>query len=350
MTSSSLPQIPWLAAKALLGVAEASGQEVIDLTIGSPVDPTPQLVIDALVEGGNAPGYPAVTGTPALNQAIRGYLARRFDVEVTAEQVLPVVGTKEFIATAPAILATSTDAVSWPITAYPTYGVGAQFSHLDSGPAIEWLNWPANPSGAMVTADEFRAEVDRVRSADGVVLSDECYLEFCWEGEPISVLDERVSGGDLTNVLAVNSLSKRSNMAGYRAGFIAGDPNLVSTLIEWRRQLGLIMPLPIQAAMIAALGDDAHVDEQRDRYRRRRQLIADAVTAAGFRIDHSQGGLYLWIARPGSSDQELARWFAERGIIVTPGRLYGDDDTHVRIALTCTDAKAEAAAARISEA
>jgi succinyldiaminopimelate transaminase len=189
--------------------------------------------------------------------------------------------------------------------------------------------------------------VDWARERGAVVASDECYRELGWEDEPVSILHPDVCGGDHTGLLAVHSLSKRSNLAGYRAGFVSGDPALVAELLAVRKHAGMIVPAPVQAAMVAALTDTGHVAVQRDRYARRRDTLRAALTAAGFRIDHSTAGLYLWASRDEDCWQTVG-WLADRGILVAPGTFYGTAGAHhVRVALTATDERVEAAATRL---
>ena len=199
----------------------------------------------------------------------------------------------------------------------------------------------------MLDAAHLRQVVAWARSIGAVVASDECYFELAWEAEPVSLLDPQVCGGSTEGLLVVTSLSKRSNLAGYRAGLVAGDPALVSELLEVRKHAGMIVPAPVQAAMTAALDDDAHVAVQRERYARRRALLRDALTRAGFRVEHSQAGLYLWATRDEPCLQTVGR-LADRGVLVAPGDFYGAAGArHVRVALTATDERVAAAAARL---
>jgi succinyldiaminopimelate transaminase len=210
---------------------------------------------------------------------------------------------------------------------------------------LVWVNSPGNPHGRVLSAGELRAWVEWARAHEAVLASDECYLELGFEATPVSVLS--VCEGAYEGVLAVHSLSKRSNLAGYRAGFVAGDPALVGELLAVRKHAGLIVPEPVQAAMVAALSDSAHADTQRSAYGARRSLLWAALTAAGFRIDHSQAGLYLWATR-GEDCWSTVEWFAARGVLVAPGFFYGPTAAqHVRIALTATDERIAAAAARL---
>jgi succinyldiaminopimelate transaminase len=297
---------------------------------------------------------------------------------VPPDDVLPVVGTKEFIAWLPVMLGLGPgDVVLQPELAYPTYDIGARLagatvlasdSLLAAGPCLPpggttppnppemervrlvWVNSPSNPTGRVLPAGHLRKVVAWARERGAVVASDECYLSLGWEVSPVSVLHPSVCGGSHDGVLAVHSLSKRSNLAGYRAGFVTGDPALVAGLLAIRKQAGMIMPGPVQAAMATALDDDAHACEQYGRYAARRSSLRAAFTEAGWAIDHSEAGLYLWVTHPAHDCWSAAEWLAaEGGILVAPGELYGPaGKRHVRVALTATDERIGAAAARIA--
>ncbi len=322
----------------------------------------PDTVRAALAAAANAPGYPLTRGTPAVRDAAARWLARRHGVTVAPDAVLPVTGTKEFIAWLPAMLGCGPgDAVVYPKLAYPTYDIGARLAGATSlatdaalalGPQpvrLAWLNSPSNPTGKVLPPGHLATMVSWARSRGTVLASDECYIEQGWDASPVSVLHPEVSGGTHDGLLAVHSLSKRSNLAGYRAGFVTGDPGLIAELHEIRRHAGMIMPAPIQAAMVAALDDDAHAGEQRERYRSRRIVLRAALEAAGWVIEDSEAGLYLWASRSGSDGWEAARMLAEAGILVSPGELYGAAGAqHIRVALTATDERVAAAAARLT--
>ena len=279
------------------------------------------------------------------------------------DAVLPTIGSKELIASLPAHLGVGPgDLVVYPELAYPTYEVGAMLAGArtlaaDSltaiGPEVPrllWLNSPANPTGRVLPVDHLRKVVDWCRERGTVLVSDECYIELGWDAEPVSVLHPDVCGGSADGVLAVHSLSKRSNLAGYRCAFVAGDPALVGELLAVRKNLGLQMPGPQQVAMAAALADDVHVEEQRERYAARRAVLRRALEGAGFRIDHSEASLYLWATRGRGLLADRGR-LAELGILVAPGAFYGAAGReHVRVALTVTDERAGAAADRLANA
>ncbi len=355
-----MPRFPWDTLKACKEKAARHPDHAVDLSIGTPVDPTPPIIRQALAEAADAPGYPLTAGSLPLRRALVDWAQARCGASgLDIDGVLPVSGTKEIIAWLPTLLGMGEgDAGAYPSLAYPTYEVGLRLagaqpiaadSLVSLGPArvrLFWLNSPSNPTGRVLPAGHLRKVVDWGRERGAVVASDECYLELGHDAEPVSMLS--VCDGDYTGVLAVHSLSKRSNLAGYRAGFVAGDPALISQLLELRRQAGMIMPAPVQAAMVAALSDSEHVAAQRKRYADRRVLLRAALEGAGFRIDHSEAGLYLWATRDEDCWQ-TADWFAERGIVVAPGDFYGAAGAqHVRIALTATDERVAAAVARLA--
>jgi succinyldiaminopimelate transaminase len=330
--------------------------------VGTPVDPTPAVVQAALRAATDAPGYPYTAGTAALRAAAAGYLARRFGVTgLDPAAVLPTIGSKELVALLPMLLGLGPgDRVAIPELAYPTYGVGARIAGAEPvasdslvglGPTrvrLIWLNSPANPTGRVLPVEHLRKVVEWARERDAVVASDECYLELGWEERPRSILHPAVCGTSHDDLLAVHSLSKRSNMAGYRAGFVAGDRRLVDALLAVRKHAGLMVPAPVQAAMAAALDDDAHVEEQRARYAARRGPLRTAFERAGFTVEHSAAGLYLWATR-GEDCWASVDWLAEHGILVTPGAFYGPaGERHIRIALTATDEAVGIAVARLT--
>jgi succinyldiaminopimelate transaminase len=214
---------------------------------------------------------------------------------------------------------------------------------------LAWVNSPSNPTGLVLPVSHLSKVVAWARERGTVVASDECYITLGWEASPVSVLHPSVCGGSFEGLLAVHSLSKRSNMAGYRAGFVTGDPSLVAQLLAIRKQAGMIVPGPVQAAMTAALSSDEHALVQRQRYFSRRSVLRAALTTAGWRIDHSEAGLYLWAAHPSHDCWAAADLLAAQcGILVAPGELYGAAGSrHVRVALTATDERIGAAAARL---
>jgi succinyldiaminopimelate transaminase len=362
--SARLPDFPWDLITSYGDAARAHPGGIVDLSVGTPVDPTPEVVQQALRDAANSPGYPVTIGLPETRQACIDWLARRFGVTgLGLDGVLPVIGSKELIASLPTHLGVGAgDLVVQPLLAYPTYEVGARLVGArvlasDSltaigpeRPRILWLNSPSNPTGKVLPVDHLRKVVEWCRERGVLLISDECYLELTWEPDApaVSVLHPDVSGDNHEGILAVHSLSKRSNLAGYRCAFVAGDPAVVGELLAVRKNLGLQMPGPQQLAMIAALNDDEHVDEQHARYARRRTLLKDALEGAGFRIDDSQGSLYLWATRDEPCLETLA-WFAKQGVLVAPGSFYGSAGArHVRVAFTGTDERIDAAVKRLT--
>ncbi|MCD4536153.1 succinyldiaminopimelate transaminase [Nocardioides sp. cx-169] len=361
LVSSRLPDFPWDSLTTYAARAGAHPDGIVDLSVGTPVDPTPQVVQQALRDAADDPGYPITVGLPETRQACLDWLARRHGVTgLGLDQVLPVIGSKELIGTLAAHLGIGEgDLVVYPELAYPTYEVGAKLvgaravpsdSLTALGPempALLWLNSPSNPTGRVLPVEHLKKVVDWCRERGTILVSDECYLESGWDVSPVSVLHPDVCGGSSEGILSVHSLSKRSNLAGYRCAFVAGDPALVGELLAVRKNLGLIMPGPQQRAMVAALDDDVHVAEQHARYAARRTALRSALEGAGFRIDHSEAALYLWATRDEDCWETIA-WLAERGILAAPGAFYGAAGTrHVRVAFTATDERVAAAVSRL---
>ncbi|MGZ4495443.1 MAG: succinyldiaminopimelate transaminase [Nocardioides sp.] len=359
--SSRLPDFPWDHLTAYGDRARAHEDGIVDLSVGTPVDPTPQVAQRALAAATDSPGYPTTLGRADTRQACADWLARRFGVTgLGLDGVLPVVGSKELIASLALHLGLGPgDLVVFPELAYPTYEVGARLAGARTvatdaltsvGPervALVWVNSPSNPTGRVLPVDHLRKVVAWCRERGALLVSDECYLECAWDQKPVSVLHPDVCDGDHTGILAVHSLSKRSNLAGYRCAFVAGDPAVVGELLAVRKNLGLQMPGPQQQVMRAVLDDDAHVAEQHARYAARRTALRDALEGAGFRVDHSEASLYLWATRDEPCWDTVA-WLAERGILVAPGEFYGRAGArHVRVAFTATDERVAAAVRRL---
>jgi aspartate/methionine/tyrosine aminotransferase len=329
---------------------------LVDCSIGTPCDPPPRAVLEAMATSDTERGYPASAGSPAYRRAAATWLVRRFGVTVDADTELAAcVGTKEFVASAAQYLHLRTpdrDTVLYPAISYPTYAMGAllagcrpvpvselaggglDLDSIDEGDAeralLLWANTPSNPTGGLTAMDGV-AEWGRSRGIP--VFSDECYAEFTWSVPPATVLSAGVEG-----VVAVHSLSKRSNLAGVRAGFYAGDPELIGFLLDVRRHAGLMVPGPVQAGAIAALADDAHVDRQRQRYEERLEFLAGVLGAAGLPVPLPDGGFYLWVPVPEGGphgDWDLVEVLAlEAGVLASPGELYGPDGAgHVRVAV-----------------
>ncbi|MEY4290225.1 MAG: hypothetical protein RL130_167 [Actinomycetota bacterium] len=348
-----LPDFPWDALAPYGAIARSHPEGAIDLSVGTPVDPTPEFIQQELQEASNAPGYPLTAGTPELREAIEKWA--RQQLGATGDLgVLPLIGSKEFVAWLPTLV--EAKSVLYPKVAYPTYLVGAllaqaQAFSVELDPTtwkqadLAWVNSPSNPTGRVHTESELRAAINWARAHGSVVVSDECYFEFGDSAQPTSIL--KFTDGDNRKILAVHSLSKRSSMAGYRAAFVIGDPELISKILEVRKHAGMIVPLPVQRAMVTALSDSDHVVQQRDRYNARRAILRPALEAAGFIIEDSVAGLYIWATRNESS-WDSVDWLADLGILVTPGVFYGEAGAqHIRVAMTATDSQIKSAADRL---
>ncbi|WP_101851988.1 succinyldiaminopimelate transaminase [Kocuria flava] len=370
-----LPDYPWDTMVPYRELAARHPGGVVDLSIGTPVDPTPEVVQRALAAASDAPGYPTTHGTAALREAIAAWYARRRGVPgLDPAAVMPTVGSKELVAWLPLLLGLRPgDVLVRPTVAYPTYDIGARLAGAEAVAAddldelaadvrarvrLVWINSPGNPTGIVRDFDSVRRIVDQARAQGAVVASDECYAELGWGawdvqqgGTPVpSVLDPRVTGGDDALLLSAYSMSKQSNVAGYRAAFLAGDATLMRNLVNSRKHAGMIVPAPVQEAMRAGLGDDEHVLAQKARYRSRRERLVPAAEAFGLRVVHSEAGLYLWCTA-GEDTWETVRRFAERGVVVGPGVFYGTaGEGFVRLALTASDERIDAAVERLTAA
>jgi len=358
----ALPDFPWDLLSPFAERARSHPDGIVDLSIGSPVDPSPGVAREALVAAADSHSYPLTAGSVALREAIVDWFARRRGVtDLSIANVMPSVGSKELVGLLPLFLGLGKgDTVVHPRVAYPTYAIGAGIvgasvvasdNPTDWPPStrLVWVNSPGNPTGRVLDAAELRRAVVRARELGAVIASDECYAEFNWVGsEPtVSILHPDVIAGDRSSVLALYSLSKQSNLAGYRASFVAGCSELIAELLAVRKHAGLIPPAPIQAATAAALSDETHVSVQRDRYRARRSRLLPALKSAGYRIDDSEAGLYLWASKGQDAWTTVAE-LADAGILVVPGPFYGDHAAqHVRISLTATDAAVADAVARL---
>jgi succinyldiaminopimelate transaminase len=363
----NLPEYPWDAMAPFAQRAAEHPGGLIDLSIGSPVDPTPEVVRRALADATDAHAYPTTVGTPRLREAIVDWFARRRGVDgLRVENVLPTIGSKEFVAWAPYMLGLGgSDVVVHPRAAYPTYAMGAAIADVaalaeddpQAWPAetrLVWVNSPGNPDGRVLNVEQLAQRVARARELGAILISDECYAELGWDApwdtQPIpSILDPRVTGGDVRNILCAYSLSKQSNLAGYRAAFVAGDPALIERLLAVRKHAGMMVPAPVQSAVTVALGDDAHVAAQKELYRGRRDALVPAVIAAGFTIDGSEAGLYLWLTEGRDAWDSIGR-LADLGILGGPGQFYGDHfPQHIRLSLTAANERIDSAVARLTQ-
>ena len=360
------PPYPYDRLDRLRPSSEANLGGTVDLSIGTPFDPPPQRVIEALASSGSERSYPASIGSLAFRQAARRWMMRRFDVDVPVGQIGASIGSKEFVATLPQwmkLRTPSRDTVLYPAVAYPTYEMGAILAgcrpvavgatptgqlDLDSiDPAdaeralVLWVNSPSNPTGKL---DDLQAAAAWGRAHGVVVFSDECYVEFTWTGRGRTILESGLDG-----VVAVHSLSKRSNLAGVRVGFYAGDAELVGYLQEVRKHVGMMVPGPAQAAGVAALDDDEHVAVQRERYRSRLELLAAVLSEwSQESVALPDGAFYLWI--PVADGWEYAERLArEGGALVSPGEFYGPDGARfVRVAVVQPDDRIQLVADRLA--
>jgi succinyldiaminopimelate transaminase len=351
-----LPDFPWDALAPFAEIARQHPDGAIDLSQGTPVDPTPQLIQSALRESSNSPRYPVTAGTKELQEAIRNWAINHLGASGDFD-VLPVIGSKELVAWLPTLL--QSQKVIYPEIAYPTYLVGALLAQSEpiavgidaaTWPSADfaWVNTPSNPTGRVHSESELRATISWARQNSATLVCDECYIDFGDTATPTSLL--KYTDGDNSNILVVHSLSKRSSMAGYRGAFLIGDAKLISQIREVRKHAGMMVPLPIQNAMVAALSDESHVIEQRDRYNARRAALSPALIAAGFKIEESAAGLYIWCTRAEDCWKSV-EWLAKLGIVATPGSFYGAlGASHIRIAMTATDTQISDAAKRIKAA
>ncbi len=346
-----LPDFPWDLLAPYGEKAKKHPDSFIDLSQGTPVDATPKFIQDALSAASNSPSYPVVAGSEQLRSAIKDWAIKNLGVTGDFD-VLPVIGSKEFIALLPTFL--QSKKVLYPMVAYPTYLVSALMASADAVAVdidattwptadLAWLNSPSNPTGQVQNDEQISVVISWARKNNAIVASDECYLSFAKDAKSILAL----ASGNNTNLLAVHSLSKRSNLAGYRAAFVVGDSKLIDQIRQIRKHAGLMMPLPVQQAMITALSDEKHVQEQVQRYNNRRSSLSSALLSVGFTIEHSEAGLYIWCTK-GEDGYKTVDWFASHGILVTPGSFYGSEN-FVRIALTATDENIAKAVARIKQ-
>ena len=351
---SPLPDFPWDALAPFGQIARAHPNGIIDLSVGTPVDSTPEFIQAVLRDSSNSPSYPVTAGTPDLRDAIRDWAHSRLGATGDFD-VLPLIGSKELVAWLPTIV--EAKKVLIPEIAYPTYHVGALIAQAQSIPVeidasqwphadLAWINSPSNPTGRVHSDQELKSAIKWSRANNSILISDECYLEFDHTAQPTSVMAH--TGGDNKNILALHSLSKRSSMAGYRAAFMLGDSVLIAKIRELRKHAGMMVALPVQKAMTVALKDDKHVAEQRSRYNARRDALWPALEACGFHVEFSNSGLYIWCTRDEDAWVSV-EWLAKRGILATPGSFYGDKGkNHIRIAMTVTDAQIADAVNRLS--
>ena len=368
LNPGALPDFPWDSLDPYRAEAASHPEGIVDLSVGTPIDPTPEVIQAALAAAANAPGYPTTQGRIDLRETIAGWFERRRGVPgLDPNAIMPTIGSKEFVALLPALLGLGTgDVIVIPEVAYPTYDVGARLvgantiaaDDIDAwegnaNVALVWVNSPSNPTGLVRSREHLAAVVAAARDVGAVVASDECYAELHWvepyvSGGVPSILDPAVCGGTHNGLLAAYSLSKQSSLAGYRAAFAAGDARVIARLVGVRKHLGMMVPSPVQAAMTVALDDDAHVARQREVYGNRRNRLLPALRGAGFSVEGSEAGLYLWATRNEASMETIA-WLAARGLLGAPGSFYGEaGNRHIRLALTASDERIEAAVQRLA--
>ncbi len=363
--SFSPPPYPYERLDVLKKLADTHEGGPIDCSIGTPIDAPPQGVLDELAKGTGARGYPTSQGSPPYRASAAAWMNRRFGLHLTSNDLAACIGTKEFVGNVAGYLhlrAPGRDTVLYPAISYPTYAMGATLSGLRAVPVkvsggrldlegvdpgdtaralLLWTNSPSNPTGHL---DDLERAATWGRAHEVTVISDECYADFTWAGRPRTILEHGLDG-----VLALHSVSKRSNLAGLRAGFYAGDEGLVSYLRSVRQHAGFMVAAPVQAAVAMAYDDDDHVHAQRERYRARLELLADALGHVGVDAPMPDGAFYLWCSKPGMDGWELAAYLAEAsGLVVSPGELYGDDGANfVRIAVVQPDERLALAASRL---
>ncbi len=354
--------------------AEQCPGGLVDLSVGSPVDPVPRSVREALAaaaDDGQARGYPKTAGDGLLRQAAADWFrrCRGVDLDALGADLVPTVGSKEAVALMASLLHLGPgDRVVQPRVSYPTYAIGTQLAgaqvttvedpadtdswvHLPGVRAI-WINSPGNPSGRVIDRAGLAKIVQAARSIGATVLSDECYALLDWSGSAQAspcILESQVCGGDASGILCLYSMSKQSNMAGYRAALVAGDAQLVKAMTAYRKQVGLIVPGPVQGAMRAALEDGEAVTAQRDVYARRLHALTEALGAYGYDAVMPQGGLYIWApARSGDCWADMAD-LSRLGILASPGEFYGDG-RYLRFSSTINDEQLELALGRLQSA
>ena len=351
-----LPDFPWDALAPYGERAKAHPSGFIDLSVGTPVDPTPEFIQQKLRESSNSPSYPVTTGAPELRDALKNFVSKTLGATGDFD-VLPTIGSKELVALLPTLL--EAKRILIPKIAYPTYKVGGLIAGAevvevdvdantwpDENFDLAWINSPSNPTGRVHSEAELLEVISFSRKTGTVIASDECYLHMpAGDKKPVSIL--KLANGDNKNLLAIHSMSKRSNLAGYRAALLVGDSKLIAKVREIRKHAGMMVPQPIQRALTTALMDEAHVSEQSSRYLNRRKILQPALERAGFRIEYSDAGLYIWCSRDESAWDSID-WLAQLGILATPGSFYGNaGQNFIRVALTASDEKISEAAERI---
>lgn len=366
----TVPPYPYDRLAPLVDLAARHDGGCVDLSVGTPGDPPPTVVRDAMAASTRLAAYPPSVGLPETRLAAARWLERRLGVSVGEDDLALCIGTKELVAGLPQWLRLrdpSRDTVLYPEVSYPTYAMGARLAGcravpvpvddswrldldaVDPGDAARavclWVDSPGNPTG---TLEDLPAVARWGRSHTVPVLSDECYVEFTWDHQdgagpvpprPGVVPGRTILTEGLEGVLAVHSLSKRSNLAGARIGFYCGDPDLVHHVSEIRKHAGFMVPGPVQDAAVAAWDDDLHVDAQRDRYWRRLERVRRILDQLGVYAPMPGGAFYLWARAEDGDAWKLAERLATTvGMLVSPGEFYGDRSAdHIRVAVVRPD-------------
>jgi acetylornithine aminotransferase len=368
---SGLRSYPFVRLDEAKREARARGIELVDFGQGDPREETEPFIREALAEA-VAPtmGYPLAAGLPELRGAIAGWVERRFGVALDPDhEIVPTLGSKEAIFHLAQLVDTSgeRDLVLVTEPGYPVPERGARFAgaRVEALPLVEergflpdldavseetwrrvalvWANYPNNPTGAVAPPALYERLAALAREHDFVLASDEAYSELWFDVPPVSALQV----ADRRNVVALNTLSKRSSMTGYRSGFVAGDPELVTALKAYRPNVGTAPQEFVQRASVAAWSDEEHVARTRERYRAKREVILGALDRCGLRVAGSEATFFLWVATPdGEPSETFAARLLEDGIVVAPGSFFGPaGEGYVRFALVPTLAECEQAAA-----
>jgi succinyldiaminopimelate transaminase len=366
---TDLAQYPFARLDDWKAEARGRGIDLIDFGMGDPREVTPPFIREALLASVEpVSSYPRATGLPELRTAVSGWISRRFGVDVDPDsEVIPTLGSKEAIFSFPQLALGERRLVAVPEPAYPVYERGVLFAggHVVTVPlsesngwlpdldafdawdeiAVFWVCYPNNPTGAVAPLSFYEELAARAREHGFLLCSDEAYSELWFDGPPVSALQVE----DRTNVVVFNTLSKRSSMTGYRSGFICALPEMVQALRRFRPSVGTAPQEFVQRASVAAWSDDAHVDDVRAVYRRKRDVLLPALEATGLRLAGSTATFYLWMDVGGSSE-EYSRRLLERGIVSTPGSFFGPaGEGYVRFALVPTLEECERAAAILRE-
>ena len=359
----SPPPYPYEQLDKFRNLAESLPGGAVDLSIGTPCDSVPEVVkrsITSEMSLDSARPYPSSVGSEDFLKAASKWMERCLKVEIPETSIGACIGSKEIVTGLPAVLKLRNpdkDTVLYPAVSYPSYSMGAQLANCRSVavPVDEewridlsridkkdieraiclWVNSPGNPAGAI---EDLEKIADWGKANEVMILSDECYVEFTWGTSPKSVLQSSKEG-----VLAIHSLSKRSNLAGMRVGFYAGDLELVSYLREVRKHQGFMLSGPAQNAGIAAMNDQAHVDKQKQLYLGRLSKLMNIFDSLGIETAMPEGAFYLWIAAPEADEWRLVQELAKNlGMVVTPGEFFGEKGKgYIRVAAVATDDRIE---------